>query len=92
MLAFLPKFRHALLDLGTFDPDTEEEDLVPRVVLQLMKLARTREMLRYFRSMAALAAEHLQHLPELGIPSLFRTSQDLRNASSGFWEGRSVKI
>lgn len=59
LLTFLPRFRHALLDLSTFDPDSEEDDLVLRVVLQLMKLARTREMLRYFRWLAALTVDHL---------------------------------
>lgn len=45
---YLPKFRHALLDLTRFDPAKEEDDRQIRVVLQLMKLARTKELLQFF--------------------------------------------
>jgi predicted transposase/invertase (TIGR01784 family) len=46
---YLPKFQHALLDLTQFDPATEEHDIQLRSVLQLMKLARQRDLLRYFQ-------------------------------------------
>jgi predicted transposase/invertase (TIGR01784 family) len=49
LLPFLPKFDHALLDLSRFDPDTGETDAKVRVVMQLMKLARQKELLRFFR-------------------------------------------
>jgi hypothetical protein len=59
LLPFLPKFRHALLDLTRFDPATEEADTLLRVVLQLMKLARKRQLLRFFEWLAGVVVEHL---------------------------------
>jgi predicted transposase/invertase (TIGR01784 family) len=56
LLPFLPKFRHALLDLTRFDPDTSEDDTRLRAVLQLMKLAREKELLRFFQWLAGLSA------------------------------------
>ena len=41
---YLPKFRHALLDLSQSEPATEETDATLRVVLSLMKLARARQL------------------------------------------------
>ena len=45
---FLPTFRHALLDLSEFDPASEEHDEKLRIVLQLMKLARDRQLRLFF--------------------------------------------
>ncbi|NQX01499.1 hypothetical protein HQ447_12635, partial [bacterium] len=59
LLPYLPKFHHALLDLTRFDPATEEHDTRLRVVLQLMKLARTKELLPFFHWLAGLAAAEL---------------------------------
>jgi predicted transposase/invertase (TIGR01784 family) len=59
LLPFLPKFQHALLDLTRFDPETEEADTRLRVVLQLMKLARQKELLRFFRWLAGYPADEL---------------------------------
>ena len=59
LLPFLPKFHHALLDLTRFDPATEEGDTRLRVVLQLMKLARQKELLRFFRWLAGFSARDL---------------------------------
>ena len=52
LLPFLPKFHHALLDLTHFDPTVDEDDVRLRVVLQLMKLARERQLLRFFQWLA----------------------------------------
>jgi predicted transposase/invertase (TIGR01784 family) len=49
LLPYLPKFQHALLDLTRFDPATNEHDIPLRSVLQLMKLARQRDLLKYFQ-------------------------------------------
>lgn len=59
LLPFLPKFDHALLDLTRFDPATEEHDTRLRAVLQLMKLARRRELLRFFPWLAGFSANDL---------------------------------
>jgi len=59
LLPFLPKFHHALLDLTRFDPDTSEDDTRLRVVLQLMKLARQKELLRFFQWLAGFSAGDL---------------------------------
>jgi predicted transposase/invertase (TIGR01784 family) len=59
LLPFLPKFHHALLDLTRFDPDTGESDAKIRVVMQLMKLARQKELLRFFRWLTRFSAEDL---------------------------------
>jgi predicted transposase/invertase (TIGR01784 family) len=56
---FLPQFRHALLDLTRFDPASEEADTRLRVVLQLMKLARQKELLRFFKWLAGFSASEL---------------------------------
>ncbi|MEX1049559.1 MAG: Rpn family recombination-promoting nuclease/putative transposase [Akkermansiaceae bacterium] len=52
LLPFIPKFHHALLDLSRYDPDTGEDDIRQRVVLQLMKLARERQLLEFFQWLA----------------------------------------
>ncbi len=72
---FLPKFDHALLDLSRFDPATEEDDTRLRVVLQLMKLARQKELLRFFRWLASISA---RELPEslLGLMLLYALHAD----------------
>ncbi len=59
LLPFLPKFHHALLDLTRFDPATGENDTRLRVVLQLMKLARQKELLRFFQWLAGFSAKEL---------------------------------
>ena len=56
---FLPHFHHALLDLTRFDPAAEEADTRLRVVLQLMKLARQKELLRFFQWLAGFSATEL---------------------------------
>jgi predicted transposase/invertase (TIGR01784 family) len=66
-LPWLPKFSHALLDLTQFDPAAQEHHAQLRVVLQLMKLARTKKLLEFF---SWLAAEASPPLP----PSLLRSS------------------
>lgn len=59
LLPFLPKFHHALLDLTCFDPTTGEEDTRMQVILQLMKLARQKELLRFFQWLAGYSAHEL---------------------------------
>jgi hypothetical protein len=59
LLPFLPKFHHALLDLTRYDPTTGEEDPRMQVVLQLMKLARQKELLRFFKWLARFPANEL---------------------------------
>jgi Putative transposase, YhgA-like len=56
LLPFLPRFQHALLDLTRCDPTNEESDAQLRVVLQLMKLARQKELLRFFHWLAQIQA------------------------------------
>ncbi len=57
LLPYLPKFNHALLDLTRCDPATEEADLRLRIVLQLMKLARERELARFFEWLCQLVLD-----------------------------------
>jgi predicted transposase/invertase (TIGR01784 family) len=59
LLPFLPRFQHALLDLTRRDPANEENDTQLRVVLQLMKLARQKELLRFFQWLAKIPAREL---------------------------------
>lgn len=59
LLPFLPKFRHALLDLSRSDPASEESDTQLRIVLHLMKLARERHLLDYFRWLAETLVERV---------------------------------
>jgi predicted transposase/invertase (TIGR01784 family) len=59
LLPFLPKFHHALLDLTRFDPATSENDTRLRMVLQLMKLARQKKLLRFYQWLAQFSAEDL---------------------------------
>jgi predicted transposase/invertase (TIGR01784 family) len=59
LLPYLPKFLHALLDLTRFDPATGEDDTRLRVVLQLMKLARQKDLLRFFKWLAGFSAKDL---------------------------------
>ena len=56
---FLPQFHHALLDLTRFDPAAEEADTRLRVVLQLMTLARQKELLRFFQWLSGFSATEL---------------------------------
>ena len=59
MRPFLPQFHHALLDLTRFDPAAEEADTRLRVVLQLMKLARQKGLLRFFQWLSGFSATEL---------------------------------
>ncbi len=72
---FLPQFHHALLDLTRFDPAAEETDTRLRVVLQLMKLARQKELLRFFKWLASVSA---RELPDnlLGLMLLYALHAD----------------
>jgi hypothetical protein len=56
---FLPGFQHVLLDLTRFDPATGEDDMRMQVVLQLMKLARQKDLLTFFRWLAGYPAHDL---------------------------------
>ena len=47
LLPFVPKFRHALLDLTQLDPDRDEDQDQMRLVLQLMKLARMKRLAEF---------------------------------------------
>ena len=75
LLPFLPKFHHALLDLTRFDPATGEDDTRLRVVLQLMKLARQKELLRFFQWLAGFSSHEL---PDnlLGLMVLYALHSD----------------
>jgi predicted transposase YdaD len=72
---FLPQFHHALLDLTRFDPAEEEADTRVRVVLQLMKLARQKELLRFFQWLSGFSA---RELPDtlLGLMLLYALHAD----------------
>ena len=59
LLPYLPKFHHLLLDLTRHDPAQAEDDVRLRVVLQLMKLARQRELLRFFQWLTSISASDL---------------------------------
>ncbi len=48
LMPYLPKFRHALLDLSQFDPQRDEPDAQMRVVLKLMKMARAKQLAEFF--------------------------------------------
>jgi predicted transposase/invertase (TIGR01784 family) len=75
LLTYLPKFHHALLDLTRFDPETGESDTTIQIVLQLMKLARQKDLLRFFRWLAQF---QYQDLPEnlLGQMCLYALHAD----------------
>lgn len=75
LLPFLPKFHHALLDLTRFDPATGENDTQLQIVLQLMKLARQKELLRFFQWLAGFCAKEL---PDnlLGLMLLYALHSD----------------
>ena len=78
LLPFLPKFHHALLDLTHTDPATDETDVRLRVILQLMKLARQKELLRFFRWLAGYSATDLpDNLLELMLLYSLHTDSDL---------------
>ena len=75
LLPFLPKFHHALLDLTRYDPASGENDTRMQVVLQLMKLARRKELLRFFRWLAGFPSHEL---PDnlLGLMVLYALHSD----------------
>jgi hypothetical protein len=64
-----------LLDLTRFDPAADEADTRLRVVLQLMKLARQKELLRFFKWLAGFSA---RELPDtlLGLMLLYALHTD----------------
>ncbi len=53
LMPYLPKFRHALLDLSCSDPAREEDRADLRMVLQLMKLTRESRLMEFFDWLAA---------------------------------------
>ena len=59
LLPFLPKFHHALFDLTRYDPEQDQDESQLRSVMQLMKLARERQLSRYFDWLVGTAAEAL---------------------------------
>lgn len=59
LLPYLPKFSHALLDLTQFDPGSEQDDARVKIILQLMKLARQKDLLRFFRWLAEFPSHEL---------------------------------
>ena len=59
LLPFLPKFSHALLDLTRYDPEQDEDESQLRCVMQLMKLARERQLSQFFDWLVGVAAESL---------------------------------
>ena len=61
---YVPKFRHALLDLTQFDPDQSEDDPQIQVALLLMKLAREMKLLQFFKWLSALCNGRVE-LPDL---------------------------
>ncbi len=75
LFPYLPKFHHALLDLSRCDPAAEEDDTRLRVVLQLMKLARKKELLRFFQWLAGFSSHEL---PDslLGLMLLYALHSD----------------
>ena len=78
LLPFLPKFKHALLDLTNYDPAAGEHDTRLQVVLQLMKLARQKELLRFFRWLADFSADDFpDHLLSLMLLYAFHSDSEL---------------
>jgi hypothetical protein len=75
LLPFLPKFQHSLLDLTRFDPATEKGDTRMQVVLQLMKLARQKELLRFFQWLARFSPHELPDTL-LGLMPLYALHAD----------------
>lgn len=75
LLRFLPKFDYALLDLTRLDSDSGNPDARLHVVLQLMKLARQKELLRFFQWLARFPAHTL---PDdlLGLMLLYAMHSD----------------
>ena len=59
LLPFVPKFHHALFDLTRYDPDQDKDESQLRSVMQLMKMARERQLSRYFDWLVGTAAEAL---------------------------------
>ncbi len=49
LLPYVPRFRHALLDLTQCDPASDEDHAKMQVILHLMKAARTRKLLEFFK-------------------------------------------
>lgn len=88
LLPFLPKFHHALLDLSHFDPVDGENDNRLRAVLQLMKLARQKELLRFFRWLADYSAKDI---PDnlLGLMLLYALHSDSDLDARGIYHSLS---
>lgn len=64
MWDYIPKFRHALLDLSKAEPMSEEENVRVRIILELMKRVRqkpeARRLLAFFAQLAEVLLEHPQ--------------------------------
>lgn len=69
--SFIPSFRHALLDLSSFDPLQGESDVTIRIILQLLK--KVREEKRLLQFFDWLAAELTIHPNAISV-SLFHLS------------------
>jgi predicted transposase YdaD len=63
LLPYLPKFRHALLDLTRLDPDRTEDQDQMRLVLQLMKLARVKRLAEFLEWLSQEMARHGWDVP-----------------------------
>ena len=64
MWDYVPKFRHAMLDLTKEDPMNEEDNVRVRIILELMKRARqkpeARKLLEFFAQLAEILLEDPQ--------------------------------
>ena len=61
---YLPQLRHALVDLSTSSPATEEKNDRLKIALQLMKMARRKELLEYFGWLAKILSNLAGDIPE----------------------------
>ncbi|RYD62541.1 MAG: Rpn family recombination-promoting nuclease/putative transposase, partial [Verrucomicrobiaceae bacterium] len=78
LLPYLPKFRHALLDLTGIDPTEEGVDVRVQGILQLMKLARQKDLLGFFQWLAGLSADAFpDNLLRLMLLYAMRTDSDI---------------
>jgi predicted transposase/invertase (TIGR01784 family) len=79
---YLPKFRHALLDLTQLDPSAEVDDARMRLALNLMKLARAKQLGEEFfdwfvEQTRAAAAVFPEMFLEFSLLYAFHTDTDL---------------
>ncbi len=61
LLSCLPKFKHQLLDLAVCNPNDEEQELVLRFVLELMKQVRLRDAIDFILHFRELCLDLVQH-------------------------------